>query len=162
MTWKHSTTELGIAQHPYFTRGPHRTSVSKILIILDKCIVLLMSSNLELKNKPFYLDVFPWREGVWISPLYNWLINKHMSAPLGLGLLLMTACMNCQALPDMQQLQHKTKLVSSLQCPSCKSHILCREGHICSLVVLSCRLQNDLLLDTEMESLSAENKIHLS
>lgn len=51
--------ELGIAHHPSFIHGPHHTSVSKILIILANCIVWLMSSNLGLENKPFYLDVLP-------------------------------------------------------------------------------------------------------
>lgn len=40
----------------------------------------------------------------------------------------------------MQQLQHRTKFVSSLQCPSCNSRILCRQRCICNLPVLSCRL----------------------
>lgn len=86
-----------------------------------------------------------------------------MNVLLGLGLLLMTACMNCQALSDMQQLQHKTKLVSSLQCPSCNNHILCRERCICNLLVLSCRLNwLDLLFDTEMKFLNVKNKLYLS
>lgn len=101
------------------------------------------------------------RESVWISLLYNWLIDKHTSALLGLGLLLMTACMDCQALSDMQQLQLRTELVS-FQCPSCNSHIFCRERQYCSLVMLSCWLQTDLLLDTEMNSLNAKNEILLS
>lgn len=94
VTWKHSTMELGIARHPSFIHGPHHTSVSKILIILANYIVSSMSSNLWLKNKPSYLNVLPERE---CCLLYNWLINKHMNAPLGLGLLLMTAkhCLTC-------------------------------------------------------------------
>lgn len=71
----------------------------------------------------------------------------------------MTACMNYQALSDMQPLQLRTELVSSFQCPSCNSHIFCRERQFCSLVMLSCWLQTDLLLDTEMKSLNAKNEI---
>lgn len=97
VTWKHSTTELGIAQHPFFIHGPHHTSVSKILIILANYIVSSVSSNLWLKNKPSYVDVLPERERM-LSPLQlTNLINKHMNAPLGLGFLLVTAkhCLTC-------------------------------------------------------------------
>lgn len=59
--------ELAVAQHPCFTHGPQRTSVSKLLIVLDKCTLSLKSSNIGLENTPFDICLSSLRERKYVN-----------------------------------------------------------------------------------------------
>jgi len=84
-----------------------------------------------------------------------------VNAPLGVALLLLTACMNCQACLTHNNYSVKQSLSAaySVRAATAVSFV---ERHTCSLVVLSHRLNwLDLLLDAEMKSLNAKKQLCL-